>query len=88
MINKKTDKILGSRRLSNYWWATIIFLGGLSFILVGFSSYTNFEILPFSNSSEISFVPQGAIMMFYGTLAISLALLFVVDYYVECWFRL
>ena len=69
MRNKRTDKILGSRRLSNYWWATIIFLGGISFAIVGFSSYINLQILPFINSSEISFMPQGAIMMFYGTLA-------------------
>nr|YP_010728808.1 photosystem I assembly protein Ycf4 [Lithothamnion corallioides]WEA77126.1 photosystem I assembly protein Ycf4 [Lithothamnion corallioides] len=74
MINKRTDQILGSRRLSNYWWATIILLGGISFFLVGISSYSHIEILPFTQSSEISFIPQGAIMIFYGTLAICLSL--------------
>ena len=74
MRNKRTDKILGSRRLSNYWWATIIFLGGMSFTLIGFSSYTNFEVLPFVNSQSISFMPQGAIMTFYGTLAVFMSL--------------
>jgi len=73
MINKKTDIILGSRRLSNYWWATTILLGSISFILVGLSSYTNLQILPFTNSLEISFMPQGAIMVFYGTLGISIS---------------
>lgn len=74
MINKRTDKILGSRRLSNYWWATVIFLGGISFFLVGISSYFNIAILPFARSPEILFIPQGAIMIFYGTLAMSLSL--------------
>lgn len=74
MINKRTDIILGSRRLSNYWWATIIFLGGISFFLVGISSYFRVEILPFAKVSEILFIPQGAIMIFYGTLATSLSI--------------
>lgn len=71
---KKTEEILGSRRFSNYWWATIVLLGGLSFILVGISSYSSLEILPFNNSSSIPFMPQGAIMIFYGSLALSLSL--------------
>lgn len=73
MVNKKIDLILGSRRFSNYWWATIIFLGGISFLLVGLSSYTNLEILSFTNSLNISFMPQGAIMVFYGTLGVSIS---------------
>lgn len=74
MINKRKDIILGSRRFSNYWWATIIFLGGLSFTIVGLSSYSNFNILTFTNSSSIAFIPQGAVMIFYGTLAVCLSL--------------
>nr|AYR05896.1 photosystem I assembly protein Ycf4 [Lithothamnion sp.] len=73
MINKRTEQILGSRRLSNYWWAIIILLGGISFFLAGVSSYFRIEILPFTQSSEISFIPQGVIMIFYGTIAISLS---------------
>ena len=74
MRSKRTDQILGSRRLSNYWWATIILFGGIAFILVGFSSYTNTKLLPFINSSNILFMPQGAIMIFYGTLAVFLSI--------------
>lgn len=74
MINKRTDEILGSRRLSNYWWAAVIFLGGLSFFLIGLSSYYHIELLPFTQSSEIAFIPQGIIMIFYGTIAIFLSL--------------
>lgn len=70
MSNIKKDKILGSRRLSNYWWATFILVGGLGFFLVGLSSYFKVELLPFTKSSELLFVPQGLIMTFYGTIAI------------------
>jgi hypothetical protein len=69
IMHKRKDIILGSRRFSNYWWATIIFIGGLSFITVGISSYINLNLLPFASSSNIAFIPQGAIMTFYGVLA-------------------
>nr|AYR06500.1 photosystem I assembly protein Ycf4 [Rhodogorgon sp.] len=69
----KTDYILGSRRLSNYWWATIIFLGGCGFLLAGLSSYLNVGLLPFVKLSGIAFIPQGMIMIFYGTIAIGLS---------------
>lgn len=74
MTIRKKEKILGSRRLSNYWWATTVLIGGLAFALAGFSTYSKLNILPFSNSSNISFMPQGAVMVFYGTLAISLSI--------------
>lgn len=70
MSNIRTDKILGSRRISNYWWATIIFLGGLGFFLAGLSSYLKVDLLPFTSSTSLLFVPQGVIMTFYGTIAI------------------
>jgi hypothetical protein len=34
--------IIGERRFSNYWWATIIFLGSIGFLVTGFSSYLSF----------------------------------------------
>ena len=74
MINVRKDVILGSRRLSNYWWATIIAMGGLSFTLVGLSSYSNKNIFPVISYSSVTFVPQGAVMLFYGTLALCLSL--------------
>jgi len=70
----RTDKVLGSRRLSNYWWATTILLGGLGFFLVGLSSYLKIELLPFTQSSQLLFIPQGIIMIFYGTIAILLSI--------------
>lgn len=74
MIGKKREDILGSRRVSNYWYATIVSLGGLAFIITGISSYFKLDNLPFNNSSCISFIPQGAVMVFYGSLALSLSL--------------
>nr|YP_009297956.1 photosystem I assembly protein Ycf4 [Plocamium cartilagineum]AOM67894.1 photosystem I assembly protein Ycf4 [Plocamium cartilagineum] len=74
MSNIRKDKILGSRRISNYWWATLILLGGLGFFLVGLSSYLHTQLLPFIESSEILFLPQGITMIFYGTVAIFISL--------------
>nr|YP_009565033.1 photosystem I assembly protein Ycf4 [Gelidium galapagense]QBA96384.1 photosystem I assembly protein Ycf4 [Gelidium galapagense] len=74
MSNIKTDKILGSRRISNYWWATVILLGGLGFFLAGLSSYLKIELLPFTTSMNLLFIPQGIIMTFYGTIAILISL--------------
>nr|YP_009402801.1 photosystem I assembly protein [Compsopogon caeruleus]ARX96150.1 photosystem I assembly protein [Compsopogon caeruleus] len=73
-MNTKIDKIAGSRRLSNYWWATIILLGGLGFLLAGLSSYLKLNLLPFSNTKNLIFIPQGILMIFYGTLAIFISL--------------
>lgn len=70
MANIRKEEILGSRRFSNYWWATSILLGGLGFFLVGLSSYLKIELLPFTQSSELLFLPQGIVMTFYGTIAI------------------
>nr|YP_010903650.1 photosystem I assembly protein ycf4 [Hypnea wynnei]WCH56502.1 photosystem I assembly protein ycf4 [Hypnea wynnei] len=74
MFNIKTDQIVGSRRFSNYWWAICILLGGAGFFLVGLSSYLNVQLLPFTKSSAILFIPQGLIMIFYGTIAILISL--------------
>jgi hypothetical protein len=45
----RQDKIIGSRRFSNYFWAFFLFVGGLSFLLAGMSSYFKVNLLPFSN---------------------------------------
>ena len=42
----RKEKILGSRRFSNYFWAIFLFLGGLSFLLAGISSYFDTNFLP------------------------------------------
>lgn len=60
--------ITGSRRFSNYWWASVIFLGSVGFLLTGLSSYWNFNLLPFIHAENIIFFPQGLVMCFYGVL--------------------
>ena len=57
----------GSRRLSNIFWALAVSLGGLGFLLTGLSSYFQTNLLFFSNSSGIAFIPQGIVLVFYGT---------------------
>jgi hypothetical protein len=54
--------VMGSRRVSNYWWATVRFRG-LGFIN-GLSSYLQFDLLPVIHSQNIVFFPQGLVMCF------------------------
>ena len=66
----RQDKIVGSRRFSNYFWGSVLGFGGLGFLLAGLSSYFQINYLPFTNPTELIFIPQGLIMMFYGTLSL------------------
>lgn len=80
--------ILGERRFSNYWWASVIFLGALGFLFTGLSSSEKFmnlfSSLPFHFSTasiqtteetpSILFFPQGLLMCFYGSLGFLLSL--------------
>ncbi len=68
--------ILGSRRFSNYWWATIVSSGAIGFLLSGISSYLKVNLLPFANPTELLFVPQGLTMGLYGVAGLLLALYF------------
>lgn len=74
MKQVKIDDIIGSRRLSNYWWATIILLGSLIFFITGLSSYLNIQLISFNDTTSLSFLPQGVIMTFYGTSGIIISL--------------
>lgn len=66
--------VLGSRRFSNYWWATIVSLGGTGFLLAGLSSYSKVNLLPVGDATQLIFIPQGIAMSFYGVAAVLLAL--------------
>ena len=70
----RQDSIVGSRRFSNFFWGIFLSIGGLSFLLAGLSSYFKINLLPFANPTELVFIPQGVVMMFYGTLSLSLSL--------------
>ena len=73
----RRDEITGSRRFSNYFWSVALFLGGIGFLLAGISSYLKINLLPFTNSTELVFIPQGLVMMFYGTLSFGISLYIV-----------
>lgn len=68
------QKITGARRLSNYWWAVVLFIGATGFLLAGLSSYFKVNLLPFTDPTDITFIPQGLAMSFYGTSGLLLSL--------------
>jgi len=74
----RQDKIIGSRRFSNYFWSVVLFVGGLGFLLAGLSSYFKINLLPFANPTELIFIPQGLVMMFYGTLSLGLSIYIII----------
>jgi len=65
--------VVGSRRFSNYWWATIVSLGASGFLLAGISSYLKVNLLPFTDSTKLFFIPQGLVMGLYGIAGLLLA---------------
>jgi hypothetical protein len=62
-----TSYFNGSRSLNNLFWAITVSLGGFGFFLTGLSSFFNVNLLVFSTSSGIAFIPQGIVLLFYGT---------------------
>lgn len=66
--------ILGARRLSNIFWALVLSLGGMGFWLAGLSSYFQTNLLPFSDPTQLVFIPQGIAMGFYGLVALIMAI--------------
>ncbi len=65
--------IIGARRISNYWWATVVLIGGVGFFLAGLSSYFRVNLLPFSDPTDLVFIPQGIAIGFYGVMALLLS---------------
>ncbi|QSJ14308.1 photosystem I assembly protein Ycf4 [Nostoc sp. UHCC 0702] len=68
------QKVLGSRRFSNYWWASIVTLGATGFLLAAISSYLKVNLLLVSDPTQLVFVPQGLVMGLYGIAGLLLAL--------------
>lgn len=84
MVNEiRRDIIVGSRRFSNYFWAFLLLLGGVCFLLAGLSSYFGNNLLPFSNSNELIFIPQGLVMMFYGTLSFGVSIYIIFTIFLD-----
>nr|UWT52078.1 photosystem I assembly factor II [Cryptocoryne longicauda] len=69
------ELITGSRKTSNFFWACILFLGSLGFLVVGTSSYLGRDLISVFPYQKISFFPQGIVMSFYG-----IASLFISSY--------
>ncbi|MBD2664351.1 photosystem I assembly protein Ycf4 [Richelia sinica FACHB-800] len=68
------QNVLGSRRFSNYWWASIVTLGASGFLLAAISSYLKVNLLIVTDPTQLVFVPQGLVMGLYGTAGVLLAL--------------
>tara|TARA_B110000037_G_C17045519_1_gene475509 strand:+ start:189 stop:836 length:648 start_codon:yes stop_codon:yes gene_type:complete len=69
------ESIQGARQFTNFLWLILLFLFGIGFLVAGFSSYFNLNLLFFSNFANIEFIPQGILLLFYGTCAILLSFL-------------
>lgn len=75
--------IVGERRLSNYWWTTVIFLGACGFLYTGISAYLGKSVFSVifdtvmqqqtATAFDIPFFPQGLLMSFYGSLGLLLS---------------
>ena len=61
------SEFTGSRRLNNIFWSVAVSLGGFGFFLTGLSSFFGINLLFFSDSTDIAFLPQGIVLLFYGT---------------------
>ena len=79
----RRDTIVGSRRFSNYFWAFFLFVGGIGFLLAGISSYLKVNLLPFANPTELVFIPQGLVMMFYGTLSFGISIYIIITLFLD-----
>ena len=79
MENKiRRDTVVGSRRFSNYFWSFFLFFGGIGFVLAGISSYFKINLLPFADPTELVFIPQGLVMIFYGTLSFGVSIYIII----------
>jgi hypothetical protein len=68
------ENIIGARNFNTFIVSIILVLAGLGFFLAGLSSYLQFNLLPFTDTSEIIFIPQGIAMLFYGTGALGISI--------------
>lgn len=67
------QQVLGSRRLSNYWWASVVTIGATGFFLASLSSYLHVNLLLVSDPTQLIFFPQGLVMGLYGTAGLLVA---------------
>lgn len=68
------EEIKNEQKITDYIFSITLLLGSFSFLIVGISSYINFNIIKFLNASEIIFFPQGLVMSIYGSLGILISI--------------
>ncbi|MCR9073293.1 MAG: photosystem I assembly protein Ycf4 [Alphaproteobacteria bacterium] len=68
------EPINGARNIRSIGIMVILFFAGGGFFLAGLSSYLHTNVLNITDTSQISFIPQGIVMLFYGTGALGLAI--------------
>lgn len=68
------DTIVGARNRSTILTAALLLFAGGGFFTAGLSSYLHFNLLKFTDTSEIVFIPQGITMLFYGTTALGISI--------------
>ena len=67
------DPVVGAKRFSNYFWASVVTAGASGFLITGASAYFKHNLVFFSDASDIEFFPQGLVMSFYGIAGLLLA---------------
>jgi hypothetical protein len=77
-INDKNNVFIDVIAIENKIFKRLLDLlllsGSLSFLIVGISSFLNYNLVFFLNSASIVFFPQGLIMSFYGFFGLLFAL--------------
>ena len=68
------EEIVGARNISTIFTMLVLFFAGLGFFLAGLSSYFDVNLLLISDTSEITFIPQGIALLFYGTGALGISI--------------
>lgn len=66
-ILKCTEIISGGRKIYNYIIIILFWVGGTGFYFLGILSYIKRDLLSVYNFSLIEFIPQGILLIFYGT---------------------
>lgn len=67
------ENITGARNIRSIFVMLVLLFAGLGFFLAGLSSYLNINLLKITDTSQITFIPQGIAMLFYGAGACGLA---------------
>jgi len=75
------DQIIGARNFGSFFFMIILFFAGLGFFLAGLSSYWKINLLRITDTTNLEFIPQGIAMLFYGTIALGLAVYFFLSFF-------